>query len=189
MTDTDSGPHASGSPHPSDSADQIVGAVRDAGEASKSAMSGVKEKLVNQGGDKVDAASTTAGDSLRQVADQLRNAGDNLGEDQGWAKQAFSQGAQGLERVSGYLRDGRLDDFTRDLQSFARNNPAAFLAGSVAVGFFAARVAKTAAEHATSDSAPVVPEPKPPFGVDAAEVRSPAPPEPAFGGAAFGGDL
>jgi hypothetical protein len=189
MTDIDPGPQPTGGPHPSTSADQIAGAVRDAGEASKSAMSDAKEKLVSQGSDKIDAASTTAGDSLRQVADQLRTAGDNLGEDQGWAKQAFSQGAQGLERVSGYLRDGRLDDFTRDLQSFARSNPAAFLAGSVAVGFIAARVAKTAAEHATTRTSPAVTEPQASYGIDVDGPRAPTPSQPVVGGASFGGDL
>jgi hypothetical protein len=153
MTDTYPAPQSSGGPNPSGHTEEIKSAVRDAGEAGKAAMADMKTKLSEQGGEKVDAATNTAGDSLRQVADQLRQAGDNLGEEQGWARQAFSQGAEGLERVSGYLREGRLDDFTRDLQSFARSNPAAFLAGSVAIGFLAARMAKTATERATHQAA------------------------------------
>lgn len=160
MTDTYPAPSSSGDPHPSEHAQEIRNAAHDAGEAGKAAMADMKARLGEQGGEKVDAATTTAGDSLRQVADQLRQAGDNLGEDQGWARQAFSHGAEGLERVSGYLRDGRLDDFARDLQTFARSNPAAFLAGSVAIGFLAARMAKTATERATQQPTPQPPEPQ-----------------------------
>lgn len=161
MTDTDTAPPDGGDAHPATHAEAIRSAARDTAGSAAAAMSDARDRLSQQGGEKVDAATTSVGESLRTVADQLRQAGDNLGEDQGWAKQAFTQGAQGIERVSGYLRDGRMDTFTRDLQSFARQNPAAFLAGSVAIGFLAARVAKTAAEHAAQPSTPPTPEAPP----------------------------
>lgn len=160
MTDTYSTSPGSGDPQPSEHVQEIRDAAREAGEAGKAAFSDAKAKLGEHGGEKVDAATNTAGESLRQVADQLRQAGDNLGEEQGWARQAFSHGADGLERVSGYLRQGRLEDFTRDLGDFARSNPAAFMAGSVALGFLAARMAKTATEHASQPTASSAPQPQ-----------------------------
>ena len=131
-------------------AEEIKDAAHSAGAAVSAAVADAKARVTDQGAEKVDGATTSAGSSLKAVADQLRQASDNLGEDQGWARQTFSQGAEGLDRVSAYLREGRLEDFTRDLERFARSNPAAFLAGSVALGFIAARVVKTAASHATS---------------------------------------
>ncbi len=188
MTDTDTAPPQSGDAYPPSHADDIRSAISDTTGAAKSAVSDAKARLGEQGGEKVDAATTSAGESLQAVADQLRQAGDNLGEEQGLAKQALRQGAQGIERVSGYLRDGRMDTFTRDLQGFARQNPAAFLAGSVAVGFLAARVAKTAAEHAAQPAAPPSPEPQALAAGSFEEPRSFAPIQDAESGYE-GGDL
>jgi hypothetical protein len=178
MTDTTFDTPSSGGRDPTASSDDIRNAARDAGDAVRSAAEQTQSRLREKGDQKIDAASTSAGEQLRTVADQLRHAGDGLGEDQGWARQAFSQGADGLERVSSYLRDGRMDTFARDIQSFARTNPAAFLAGSVALGFIAARVAKTAAEHAAPSAQPTSTQLEPTYtpttsGVD--ETRSFAP--------------
>lgn len=189
MTDLHPTPPSSGEPQPSDHAQEIRSAAQDAGAAGKAAMSDMKAKVAGQGAEKVDAASSTAGESLRQVADQLRQAGENLGEDQGWARQAFSQGAQGLERVSGYLREGRLDDFSRDIQSFARSNPAAFLAGSVAIGFLAARMAKTAAERAASQPEQAASQSPAPIIPDFNEPKSFSPAQDAATGVYPGGTL
>ncbi|MFN3932184.1 MAG: hypothetical protein ACK4JY_10595 [Brevundimonas sp.] len=185
MTNTEQTTQAGGSS--ATPAEDLRNAARETGDAAKSAFSDAKAKLGERGDEKISDASSNVGESLRQVADQLRQAGDGLGQDQAWAKQAFSQGAQGLDRVSGYLRDGRLDDFTRDLQSFARTNPAAFLAGSVAVGFLAARMAKTAAEHVAET--PPAPQPQTPT-TSARPAEEPRSFAPAMdGGAAYQGGL
>jgi hypothetical protein len=152
MTDTTQTSQPGG--RSSAAADDIKSAAREASDTAKSAAADAKAKLSERGREKTDRATTDMGDSLHQVAAQMREAGRGLDREEGpeWARQAFSQGADGLERVSGYLREGRLDDFTRDLQSFSRSNPAAFMAGSVAVGFIAARLAKTAAGHVSETS-------------------------------------
>jgi hypothetical protein len=160
MTDTVSNPQPGAGSPGSAHTEEIKSAARDAGQAAMSALDQARSRLGDQGTEKVDSASTTAGESLRMVAEQLRQAGENLGQEQGWARDAFSKGAEGLDRVSGYLRVGRAADFSRDLHDFARTNPAAFLAGSVAVGFFAARVARTAVEQAAPSSPPPAAEPQ-----------------------------
>lgn len=189
MTDPYSNPTASDHLH------DIKGSLHDAGDAAHSAISDAKSKLGAQSGEKVDTATTTAGASLQQIAEQLRQAGDNLGEDQGWARQGFVQGAAGLERVSSYLRDGKMDDFARDLQSFARGNPAAFLAGSVALGFLAARVAKAAAERAGAPDSNATPAPSPQVtaapsvsALDEPRSYAPAGLQASDPGAGFGGE-
>lgn len=166
MTDPTFATPSPGGRNPAAASDDIRTAAHDAAEQTKA-------RLREKGDQKIDAASTSAGEQLRTVADQLRQAGDGLGEEQGWARQVFSQGADGLERVSSYFRDGRMDTFARDLQGFARSNPAAFLAGSVALGFLAARIAKTAAEHAAPAAQPTTAYTAPPTGME--EPRSFAP--------------
>ena len=141
-------------PDPSQSVDDIKRAAHEAGDAVKSAASDLKHRLVDKGADKVDSATDTAGASLHQVADQLKQAAEGLGGQQAWASEAIRRGADGLEKVSGYLANGRFDDFNRDLRTFARTDPALFLAGSVALGFAAARVARVAAHHASDAASP-----------------------------------
>lgn len=126
----------------------VRGAFEEATDRVKEAGSEAKAK----GADKVDAAMDGAAEALRQVSSQLKNAVDGLGGEQLWAEKAFQAGADGLDRVSDYLASGKFDDFTRDIQTFARSNPAAFLAGGVALGFLIARVGKTAAHHASGNS-------------------------------------
>lgn len=132
-----------------DAKDAVETAVHDAADKVRQAGSDAKEK----GADKVDAATDGAAEALRQVAEQLKGAVQGLGGDQPWAGKAFQTGADGLDRVSDYLATGKFDDFAKDIQTFAKTNPAAFLAGSVALGFMIARVGKTAAHHAR-DAAP-----------------------------------
>lgn len=145
--------------NPDHATETLTTAAHDAKAAVQSAVHDAKEQVKHVGADakekgagKVDAATDGAAEALRQVSSQLKNAVDGLGGEQPWAGKAFQTGADGLDRVSDYLASGRFDDFTRDIQSFARTNPAAFLAGGVALGFLIARVGKTAAHHAV-DSA------------------------------------
>src|SRR5690606_41684247 len=48
-----------------------------------------------------------------------------------------------MRQLAGGLRERDIDDFAAELAQFARRHPAAFLAGSVAVGFGIARVLKS----------------------------------------------
>lgn len=128
----------------------LQGAAQDVADQIQHAGSQAKEKAA----DKVDAASDGAAEALRLISDQLKNAAEGLGGEQPWAEKAFRTGAQGLDRVTDYLATGKFDDFGRDVQTFARSNPAAFLAGGLALGFLAARVGKTAAHHAAETSSP-----------------------------------
>lgn len=141
---------------PARSTEDLKSAAHDAGAAVQSAIDDSADKLKqaasearDQGAEKVNAASDGAASALRKVSDQLKGAADGLGGEQPWAGKAFQTGADGLDRVSDYLSSGQFEDFARDVQAFARANPAAFLAGSVALGFLVARVGKTAAHHAT----------------------------------------
>ena len=166
MTDPTFATPSPGGRNPAAASDDIRTAAHDAAEQTHARLA----ELVGDGAELLARGGRGGVDLLIAL---LAQAGDGLGEDQGWARQVFSQGADGLERVSSYLRDGRMDTFARDVQGFARSNPAAFLAGSVALGFLAARIAKTAAEHAVPAAQPTTAYTAPPTGME--EPRSFAP--------------
>ena len=173
---------------PDQSTETLTTAAHDATAAVQSAVHDATDQIKQVGADakdksadKVDAATDGAAEALRQVSSQLKNAVDGLGGEQPWAGTAFQTGADGLDRVSDYLASGKFDDFTRDIQTFARTNPAAFLAGGVAIGFLIARVGKTAAHHA-AESAEAQQTPP-------ADAPSPLMPTPADGSALGMGGL
>lgn len=150
-----------GNNDPGRSTDAIRTAAQDTKDAVQSAFHDAADKVGHAaseamaGGEKkVEAASDGAAEALRAVAAQLHGAAGGLNGEQAWAEKAFRTGAAGLERVSDYLSTGQFDDFAKDLQTFAKANPAAFLAGSVAVGVLVARIGKTAVRHAADAGSP-----------------------------------
>jgi ElaB/YqjD/DUF883 family membrane-anchored ribosome-binding protein len=92
-------------------------------------------------------AGVTGG--LRTVADSVRKVGSDLSQ----AKEKspvteysgrYAQTAAGkLEQVAGYFENRDLRAITRDVESYARRNPAVFIGTAFAIGFLAARFLKS----------------------------------------------
>lgn len=104
-----------------------------------------KDKAVNV----LDEKKTTLASGLTTVADSLRQVGDNLqtgGEENQIANLTAKYGtslADQVEKLSGYLDNKDLRGMMRDLETFARRNPAVFLGGAFALGFLAVRFLKS----------------------------------------------
>ena len=86
-------------------------------------------------GDKVQEkfaeGQTALGGGIHQFADALRQAGENLGQqDQSLVSGLVKQAADGLESVSRVVADKRPDEMLRAVRDFGRDNPAALIAGS-----------------------------------------------------------
>lgn len=76
-----------------------------------------------------------AADSLRSFAEAIRRAADELGErNHSMPARLVREAAHGLENLSGSLEQRSVDDMARSMTSFARQNPATFLAGCVIAG-------------------------------------------------------
>jgi hypothetical protein len=90
-----------------------------------------------------DARISTATGELDSLASALRRAGTELGEQHGMSSRVVTTVADRLESFSRSLDGKDLDRVVRDVETFARRNPAAFLGGAVAVGFLAARFLKS----------------------------------------------
>ncbi len=78
--------------------------------------------------------------SLGGLADTLQGAGrsGNLGPIQGLVDGAV----QCIHKVSGRLERGSTEELVRDVQAQIRQRPGMFIAGCVALGFFAGRLLK-----------------------------------------------
>lgn len=117
------------------SAGQTAGEVY--GQAKDKAANVLDEK-------KSDLASglTSVADSLRQTSDNLQTGGEKNQVANLTAKYGTSLADQ-VEKLSGYLDNKDLRGMLRDLETFARRNPAVFLGGAFALGFLAARFLKS----------------------------------------------
>src|SRR5262249_4653104 len=65
-----------------------------------------------------------------------------------WANEALSRGAKALDSLSDYVSGRGLNSILHEGEEFAKKNPAAYFAATLAAGFLVARLAKTAAARA-----------------------------------------
>ncbi|HZH34443.1 MAG TPA: hypothetical protein VEX64_06350 [Pyrinomonadaceae bacterium] len=129
-------------------------------EAAKGALSQVKEttgKVASQALGQVQEKAGTAIDEhkqtlaqgltsvaggIRQLGETLRNSEQKSGVVEVTAKYGDTLAEQ-VESLSRYLEGGDIRDFARDVQGFARRNPAIFVGAAFGVGLLAARFFKS----------------------------------------------
>lgn len=118
-------------------AGEVMGQAKETGsklasqakEQMKSSISGQKEQ---------------AAGSLESVAVALRQSVDSLRtSDQNGVAGMMETAAGAVENISNYLREHDIEDMGRQVEDFARRQPAAFLGGAFALGFLAARFLKS----------------------------------------------
>jgi hypothetical protein len=80
---------------------------------------------------------------LDSLASALRRAGNELGDEHEMSSRVVTTVADRIQTFSRSLDGKDLDRVVRDVETFARRNPAAFLGGAVAVGFLASRFLKS----------------------------------------------
>jgi len=103
-----------------------------AGDVLGQARDQVKTRLESQ--------KDVAADGLQNVALAMRQAGQHLrDQEQAALSSGAEQVATTVENFSGYLRKTELDEFARNTERFARNQPALFLGAVFTLGFLAAR--------------------------------------------------
>jgi|CXWL01.1.fsa_nt_gi hypothetical protein len=133
----------------SDSSD----AARRLNQAATGAINTAKDKAneaLSKGAETVERSTQSAASALRSASEQCQ-------EENAWLGMALRKSADGLERASNALAGGDMHRVFDDVNGFARRQPALFLGISLALGFAAARVSKTAIERANggpSDSDP-----------------------------------
>jgi len=109
------------------------------------------EAVTDKAATKLDEQKSTLTSGLTTVADSVRQVSENLGSsrtDSGLAEAAAkytSTAAQKLEDVAGYFETRDVRQMARDLEGFARRNPAVFLGAAFGLGLLAARFMKSSA--------------------------------------------
>ncbi len=121
-------------------------------EAANNVVGQAKEKAFGL----IDEQKNRATTGLNNVADSIRKVGENLrdsDEQNVIAETTARYGeslAEQIESLSGYLEEAKLKDIARDLEGFARRQPALFVGGAFMVGILAARFLKTSAPNRNS---------------------------------------
>jgi hypothetical protein len=126
---------------PKDLAKDAIQAVKGEGASFADGAKGMAAERVEQG---KETATRTMGD----FANAIRKAGDELAQhDQSMAGQMVRKAADGLETLSRSVSNKRPEEMLEAVRDFARENPAAFIAGSVLVGLAIGRFAKSSERH------------------------------------------
>jgi len=83
--------------------------------------------------------------TLGEVAQAVRQSGEQLREQQPQVAGIVDTAAEQLERASSYLREGDLQDVVHRVEDIARRQPAIFIGGAFVLGLAAARFLKSSA--------------------------------------------
>jgi hypothetical protein len=94
---------------------------------------------------------TSVADSLKQVGGSLREADDETGITELTAKYGESLANQ-IEQISNYFERKDVREMMRDVESFARRNPALFIGGAFTLGLLAARFLKSSSQQQSSNA-------------------------------------
>lgn len=107
------------------------------------------EAVTDKAATKLDERKSTFSGGLSTVADSVRQVSDNLGSaktDSGLAEAAAkytNTAAAKIENVAGYFDSRSVKEMARDLEGFARRNPAVFLGAAFGIGVLVARFLKS----------------------------------------------
>jgi ElaB/YqjD/DUF883 family membrane-anchored ribosome-binding protein len=125
-----------------DTAKDTLNTVKEsAGAVAGEAMGQVKDKAGSVLGEqKANLASgfTSVADSIRQVGENLGSSGENNQIAALAGKYGDSLAGQ-IEKLSSYIEDREIRELMRDVEQFARRNPALFVGGAFTLGILAAR--------------------------------------------------
>ena len=123
--------------------------VATAVDQAQGAAGQVAEQAKRQATSQLETQKNRAVDSLVTVAQALRQTGQHLHEqEQGGVAAYAEQAAERVEGVTNYLRSRDLPELMADTQEFARQRPALFLAGAMALGFIGARFLMSSGQRA-----------------------------------------
>jgi hypothetical protein len=106
----------------------------------------VKEKAlqrVEEVRDKANFGKEKLTERVRRVSSALRSAGDTLRDDDEIVARYAERASQRIERAADYLSSADPKQAVRDIEGFARREPAVFFGGAFLLGLAAARFLKS----------------------------------------------
>lgn len=130
-------------------------AASDVKSSARQASQEAKQQAKQQATETLDQNRERAAEELDKIAHAARAAASELDEQQEEGLSNYvADMAQGIGSLANSLRQKNMDDLIQDAKQMARDNPALFLAGSVAIGFGLTRFAK-ASGHRSEESGDV----------------------------------
>lgn len=130
-----------------DTAQGLIDKAKDtAGQAYEMAAEKAAEKLDEQKA-VVTSGLASVADSIKQVGETLRETDEQTGVTEITAKYGDRLAGQ-IEQISNYFEKNDLRGIVRDVEDFARKNPAVFIGGAFALGILAARFLKSSTPSA-----------------------------------------
>lgn len=125
--------------------------LRNLADEASATLNDVKE----QGAEQYEHLRDMATDQLDSLVEGAQSAASALeGKDTLGLSQYLGQLASGLGSFADQVRDKSAEDLLHTGARLARDNPALFLAGSVAVGFGLSRFLRASASHASNPASP-----------------------------------
>lgn len=121
-------------------------------DQAKQTTSQVVGQVQEQAATRLDRQKENAAAGLGSVADAVRQMGQSLREQGGeqgaivqYAAQYGDRAAEQIERLTNYLRQNDVNQLVREVEGFARRQPALFLGGAFLLGLTGARFLKSSA--------------------------------------------
>jgi hypothetical protein len=117
-------------------------------QQAKQTTSEVVGQVQQQAGSRLDRQKDEAANDLQKLAGAVRHLGDELGgQQQGpiaqYAAQYGQKAAQGIERLTNYLRTNDTRALVSEIENFGRRQPALLIGGAFLLGLAGARFFKS----------------------------------------------
>jgi hypothetical protein len=122
----------------------------------KSTAGTAYEAVTDKATTKLEEQKATVAGGLTSVAESVRSMSSNLNQSPeqnplaDYTAQYADTAAQKIEQIARYFEQTDVKGMARDLESFARRNPAVVLGGAFAIGMLAARFMKSSPRHLQS---------------------------------------
>ena len=119
----------------------------------KDSASSLADDARAQAKDKVEDLRGAAADKVDTLAEGIQAAASKFeGDDIGHMSEYVTELAESLGRLSSSMRDKSGDDLLKEVTRLARDNPALFVTGSIAVGFGLSRFAKASTARSSGSN-------------------------------------
>ncbi len=118
-------------------------------ERAKREMHELRGAALDRGREEMESAKNRVADRAEAIAEAVESTADELESNGDGAVSGYGRSlASMMRQLAGGLRENDIESFARELAGFARRNPGAFLAGSVALGFGLSRFMKASGRRA-----------------------------------------
>lgn len=133
------------------SAGQVADEAKRAGEAVRSEAADLVDSVRDETMRHAETGREKAAERLSSLADTIRDSTGELRRHEAWLADLVDKGAQELEGLAAALQRRDLNSLLGSVQDFARRQPALYAGAAVALGFAAARLAKSTGERGSAN--------------------------------------